>query len=615
MRKAMVGLAALLVATWLGSAPAGAERALITKAAVETTHCRNCPPPSESQRLDPVPPPEGQIEGPCGIAISLPQSAFYVSDYYHRRIYRYSPGGIFNSQILLPGANPVFGVNTLDAVCQVAVDSAGNLYANEWHQKVVRLKPTEQVFDEGESTGVAVDAAGNVYANDREHVAVYQPSGAPVLDEGQPLRIGLGSLGDAYGLAVFAGRVYVPDAADDTIEVYEPAADPLDPVLTIDGSATPRGEFVSLVDTAVAVDPTNGHLLVADNVKPGFEHPEAAIYEFDSSGAFLDTVAGAPGAESGPIHGEPPGLAVNPANGNLYVTDGNSELSNVFAFGPYADSGSLLAPPSGEAPALPPGSAAVQASPAATGTSTTGGRQRAAASVVVQRGRVRVSVDGKLTPHALPRHGVAPVGISVGARIDSTDDGIPPQLRKIAIAINRNGRFTTRGLDACEVRDIQPSTTAGALAACRGALVGEGRFSANVKLPEQSPFPSRGKVLAFNGRFDGREAILAHIYGTQPAPTSFVLPFTVRDSRGTYGTVLEASLPQVTGEWGYVTGLAMKLKRLFRYRGKGRSYLNAGCPAPAGFPSAVFPLARTSFAFAGGTALASVLNRTCRARG
>jgi hypothetical protein len=615
MGKATVGLVALLAAVWLGSAPAGAERALLTKTAVETTFCKNCPPPTEGKTLNPVPPPEGQLEGPCGIAVSLPQNTLYVSDYYHRSVYGYTLGGEFGFEIHLPGTNPVFGVNTLDAVCQLAADSAGSLYANEWHQKVLRLKPTEQVFDEDESTGVAVDAAGNVYANDRTYVAVYEPSGAPLLDEGEPLRIGLGSLGDAYGLAVFAGRVYVLDAAEDTVKVYEPATDPLDPVLTIDGSATPRGSFISLVDGAVAIDPTNGHLLVLDNVKPGFVYPEAAIYEFDSSGAFLGTVSGAPGTGSGPIHGEPSGLAVDPANGHLYVSDGNSELSNVFAFGPYTASSSSLASPVEEGPPSPSGAATTQALPATAASATAGGRQRAFNSVVVQRGRVRVSVDGKLTPNALPRHGVAPVGISVGARIASTDDGIPPQLRKIAIAINRNGHFNTRGLAACELRDIQPSTTAGALGACREALVGEGRFSANVKLPEQSPFPSKGKVLAFNGRFDGRAAILAHIYGTQPAPTSYVLPFTVRDSRGTYGTVLETSLPQVTGDWGYVTGLRMKLRRLFSYRGEGRSYLSAGCPAPAGFPGAVFPLARTSFAFAGKMTLVSILNRSCRAKG
>jgi hypothetical protein len=37
----------------------------------------------------------------------------------------------------------------------------------------------------------------------------------------------------------------------------------------------------------------------------------------------------------------------------------------------------------------------------------------------------------------------------------------------------------------------------------------------------------------------------------------------VRRTKGTYGAVLFASLPQVTSEWGYVTGLELKLDRTF----------------------------------------------------
>jgi hypothetical protein len=239
----------------------------------------------------------------------------------------------------------------------------------------------------------------------------------------------------------------------------------------------------------------------------------------------------------------------------------------------------------------------------------------AAASAVVQRGPVRVSFDGKITPNALPRHGLAPVGIAFETKIAAVSGGTPPQLRRISIAINRNGRFTSKGLPVCRLREIQPSTTSGALTACSTSLVGEGHFSANVQLPEQSPFPSSGKVLVFNGRLHGKPTLFAHIYGTQPAPTSNVLPFAIRDSHGTYGTVLEASLPQATGNWGYVTGLRMTLRRRFSYRGKARSFLSAGCPAPAGFPGAVFPLARTSFDFAGGLSLVSVLSKSCTAKG
>jgi len=55
----------------------------------------------------------------------------------------------------------------------------------------------------------------------------------------------------------------------------------------------------------------------------------------------------------------------------------------------------------------------------------------------------------------------------------------------------------------------------------------------------------------------------------------------------------------------------MNLKRTFRFRGKPRSYLSAGCPAPPNFRKVTFPLARASFAFAGGKTLTSKLNKTC----
>lgn len=228
---------------------------------------------------------------------------------------------------------------------------------------------------------------------------------------------------------------------------------------------------------------------------------------------------------------------------------------------------------------------------------------------------VRVSVDGKLLPKKLPRHGTAPVAVSVSGRIDSKPSSPPPQLKKLTIAINRHGHLSSRGLPRCRIGHIDPSTTSEAMATCGSALVGEGTFSANVRLPEQSPFPSNGKVLAFNGKLNGRPAIFAHIYGTDPVPTSYVLPFFIKSSGGTFGTILETSLPRVTGEWGYVTGISMTLDRRFTVRGKRRSFLSAGCPAPDGFGVAVFPLIRTSFGFEGGVKVTSTVNRVCKAGG
>jgi hypothetical protein len=237
-----------------------------------------------------------------------------------------------------------------------------------------------------------------------------------------------------------------------------------------------------------------------------------------------------------------------------------------------------------------------------------------AGAEVVQQGHVRVNFDGDLTPRTLPRQGSAPVRVDLKARIGSTDKGTPPQLRRISIAINRYGRFNVQGLPNCSLRDIQPSTTAAALAACRDAVVGEGRFSARILLNQQAPFPADGKVYAFNGRLHGRPAIFAHVYGTDPVPTSFTLPFTIRSSKGTYGTVLEAKLPEVTGNSSYITGFSLNLGRNFRYHGHKRSFLSASCPAPRGFPGAVFPFARASFGFAKRN-LEMTLTRSCKVRG
>ncbi len=565
--------------------------------------------------------PHGQLEGACGVAVSPSTEGLAVSDYYHRAIHFFTANGTFLSSLSLAGGDPLaVEINEQDAICGLAEDSASQLYGNEFHQAVVRL-PGEEVVDSGHSTGVAVDSAGNLYVDDRTYVAVYDAPVEPGEEAAE--RIGEGSLGEGYGIAVDSesGRIYVPDASDETVKVFERGV--AGPVDTIAGPAG-KPSFNSLFNASVAVDESStlgrGHLLVVDDLQPLRRRPRAAVYEFNSSGTYLDVLqarsVGPPGEKvEGPIFGEPSGIAVDSKSGELLVTTGNSEESNVVAYGPYKATAPATAAPAGEAAGSGSGAVAARLGPVAGPRPSAAAQRGGSEAVIVRRGPVQVRFDGKLAPRRLPRRGSAPVGIAIDARISATGKGAPPQLRRISIAINRNGHFASRGLPACRVDQIQPSTTAGALAACGPALVGEGHFSADVKLPEQSPFPSAGKALAFNGKVNGRPAILAHIYGTQPAPTSAVLPFVLRDGHGTYGTTLEASLPQATGNWGYVTGLRMNLRRRFSYRGRARSYLSAGCPAPAGFSGATFPLARTRFAFAGGPNLVSVLTRSCKARG
>jgi hypothetical protein len=238
-----------------------------------------------------------------------------------------------------------------------------------------------------------------------------------------------------------------------------------------------------------------------------------------------------------------------------------------------------------------------------------------ASAELIQEGSIRVAVSGDLAPKRLPRHGTAPIEVTIGGHISSTGQGEPPQLKAVSFAFNKAGKLDLGGVPKCRLGRIDPSTSQEALLACGPALVGEGHFSANVRFPEQSPFPSEGKVLSFNGVLRGKPVIFAHIYGTKPVPTSYVLPLEVHRAKGSFSTRLDASLPQATGKWGYVTGLDLKLGRTVSSHGKTHSFLSAGCPAPKGFPGALFPLVKTSFNFVGGKTLTTTLTRNCKAKG
>ena len=351
----------------LSAAPAAqATRALLTQKAV-----------------NPEKAPGGQIEGACGVAMAS-NGDLYVSGYYQDAVMVFDPSGL-KSQIANVAGSP-------EGPCGLAFDSNGALYANVWHQRVVRLKPTVQVFDTADATGVSVDPTTDlVYVDNRTYVSVYEPSGAPVLDGGEPLRIGLGTIGDGFGVAAFAGRVFVPDASNDTVKVYDPGTDPDNPVITITGSAVPLKGFISLVDASVAIDPTNSHLLVVDNLKPGYVSPEAAIYEFDFSGAYLGRLPGTP------VHGGPSGIAVDPATERLFVTSGNTELSNVFAYGAFGTSSGLsLGPPDSEGSSAGASTLSVAGGPSAPAGSNAAGEGSSRSGRHQRRGRKRGRARGRV---------------------------------------------------------------------------------------------------------------------------------------------------------------------------------------------------------------------------
>jgi DNA-binding beta-propeller fold protein YncE len=324
------------------------------------------------------PPGSGGFEGACGLTVN--GGMLYVADHYRNAVDVFTGSRNYVTR-LAPQEGAV-------GPCGMAIAPGGSLYVNYYHQAVVKYQPspfpvtantsfgTGQVIDGGNSTGVAVDpVAGRVYVNNRDYIAVYDSAGAPVLEENPvleeqvPVRIGDGSLVDAYGLAVSnfsttKGYVYVADAADETIKVFDPTVDLDVPVAVIEGVETPAGTFVSLKDSAVAVDSSIGRVYVVDNLQPaGYERPEAAVYAFAYTGGYVGRF------KFNVVHSQPPGLAA--VGETVYVTSGNTLGTAVYAYRANAVTGAAFPSPEasilggGEASAGPSGTSAFLPSPLA----------------------------------------------------------------------------------------------------------------------------------------------------------------------------------------------------------------------------------------------------------
>lgn len=233
-----------------------------------------------------------------------------------------------------------------------------------------------------------------------------------------------------------------------------------------------------------------------------------------------------------------------------------------------------------------------------------------------QEGNLVVHFDGGISPHALPRSTAAPVAVRVDTTIRTTDGADPPpQLREIAIGINREGRLFNRGLPTCRVRRIQPATLRAARRICGGAIVGSGRVGVRVVLPNQPPFTFRGPLLAFNAKpAGGKRRLIVQVYGFRP-PSAFVLPFTIDRRPGEFGTLIRTRLPAAAQEWAYLVHFEMKLRRTYVYRGKRHSYISAACPAPPGFTQIPYPFAKGTFGFSDEREVTMTLLRDCRVRG
>jgi hypothetical protein len=214
----------------------------------------------------------------------------------------------------------------------------------------------------------------------------------------------------------------------------------------------------------------------------------------------------------------------------------------------------------------------------------------------VQEDGLRVTFNADFAPHTLPRDKPAPVSVKVAGKVASADGSHPPALRWLEIMINRNGRLHSKGLTTCSASSLQSTSTSTALDRCRSALVGRGSFRAVVSLGRE--IPTSGKILAFNSRRAGRQALALHLFAGTPVRFTLVVPLTIgRLREGQFGTILRAKIPKLASGLGSVTEIDLTIGRRYSYKGERRSYVSAACDAPPDLPGGVFNFARARFRF------------------
>jgi hypothetical protein len=230
---------------------------------------------------------------------------------------------------------------------------------------------------------------------------------------------------------------------------------------------------------------------------------------------------------------------------------------------------------------------------------------------VVRAGNLVLTVNGGVTPKALPKNELTPIAFWASADVATTDGSHPPAYRESVFDVDRDVAVDVKGIPTCRKSQLANRNTGDAKAACPGAILGTGSGAVEVAFPESSPIHSSSPVLLFNGgEKGGATTFFIHAYVAIPAPTAIVATVTAtKVANGPYGLRFLGSLPAIAGGSGSPTHFTL---RTYRYvedkQGKKRGWLFARCADGR-------LQAKGSVKFRDGTTLFGALARTCQVAG
>ncbi len=228
---------------------------------------------------------------------------------------------------------------------------------------------------------------------------------------------------------------------------------------------------------------------------------------------------------------------------------------------------------------------------------------------IVRAGNMVLELNGDVTPHALPRHELAPMGVWGSGKLATLDGTHPPALEEASFDADKDAFVSVKGLPVCRIEQLKARSSKDAEAVCGDAIIGRGSATVEVAFPEQAPFDSTGPMTLFNGgERKGVVTVLAHAYVNVPAPTAVIATVDVRRvSKGAYGLHVDVDVPRIAGGAGSVVAANFSLRRVYTYKGKRLSVLSGRCP-DGKFQG------RGTFKYSDGSLLSGGLVRPCTAK-
>lgn len=201
-------------------------------------------------------------------------------------------------------------------------------------------------------------------------------------------------------------------------------------------------------------------------------------------------------------------------------------------------------------------------------------------ATTVRAGNLVLTINGGVTPKALPKKTFAPISLKVSGKIANADGTQPPPLTEVVVDTDKNGMIDVSGAPVCKQGQLEAQTTDAAEEICKSAILGTGTTDVTVLFPESSPVPIKSKLLAFNGGVKGGvTTIFIHAYLTSPVTAALVTTVKItKEHKGRYGTRSVATIPRIAGYAGSVKDFSLVFeKKMFSYKGKKHGYLLAKC--------------------------------------